>query len=205
MRKTWNEKIQFIFYLSNKETMFENEVAVLRIGHRLVRDDRTTTHAILVSRAFGSSVMYMTDIDEEIKDTINKVNSSWGGLNEFDLKIIDNWRRLIKEWKDKEEGKIVHLTMYGRQINEAINEIKSLKQKILVIIGAEKVPKEVYFLADYNISVGNQPHSEIAALAIFLDRLFEGQQFDRGFSDGNIKIIPSEKGKNVIRKKKDTA
>ncbi len=185
--------------------MFENEVAVLRIGHRLVRDDRTTTHAILVSRAFGSSVMYMTDIDEEIKDTINKVNSSWGGQNEFNLKIIDNWRRLIKEWKDKEEGKIVHLTMYGRQINEAINEIKSLKQKILVIIGAEKVPKEVYFLADYNISVGNQPHSEIAALAIFLDRLFEGQQFNRGFSDGKIRIIPSEKGKNVIRKKKDTA
>jgi tRNA (cytidine56-2'-O)-methyltransferase len=186
--------------------MYEKEVAVLRIGHRLVRDDRTTTHAILVSRAFGSSTMYMTDIDEEIKNTINKVNSSWGGLSEFNLKIIDNWKNLIKDWRDKEEGKIVHLTMYGRQINEAINEIKSLKQKILVIIGAEKVPKEVYFLADYNISIGNQPHSEIAALAIFLDRLFEGQQFDKGFSDGKIEIIPSEKGKNVIRKeKKDIA
>ena len=180
--------------------MSDREVAVLRIGHRLVRDDRTTTHAILVSRAFGSNIMYMTDVDEDIKNTINKVNSSWGGLNEFSLKIIDNWKNLVKEWKDK-EGKIVHLTMYGRQINEAINEIKSLKQKILVIIGAEKVPKEVYFLSDYNISIGNQPHSEIAALAIFLDRLFEGQQFDRGFSGGNIKIIPSEKGKNVIKKK----
>jgi tRNA (cytidine56-2'-O)-methyltransferase len=184
--------------------MFEKEVATLRIGHRLVRDDRTTTHAILVSRAFGSSVMYMTDVDEEIKNTINKVNRSWGGLNEFNLKIIDNWKGLIKEWKER-EGKIVHLTMYGRQINEAINEIKSLKHNILVIIGAEKVPKEVYFLSDYNISVGNQPHSEIAALAIFLDRLFEGQQFDRGFSDGKIKIIPSEKGKNVIRGKSDGA
>jgi len=180
--------------------MFEKEVAILRIGHRLVRDDRTTTHAILVSRAFGSSIMYMTDVDEEIKKTINKVNSSWGGLNEFNLKIIDNWKNLVKEWKDK-EGKIVHLTMYGRQINEAINEIKSLKQKILVIIGAEKVPKEVYFLADYNISIGNQPHSEIAALAIFLDRLFEGKQFDKGFSDEKMKIIPSDKGKNVIRSK----
>ena len=47
--------------------MFDREVAILRIGHRLVRDDRTTTHAILVSRAFGSNTMYMTDVDEEIK------------------------------------------------------------------------------------------------------------------------------------------
>lgn len=178
--------------------MSGREVAVLRIGHRLVRDDRTTTHAILVSRAFGSTAMYMTDVDEEIKNTINKVNNSWGGLNEFSLKIIDSWKDLIKEWK-KNEGKIIHLTMYGLQINKVIEEVKLLEQKILVVIGAEKVPKEIYFLADYNISIGNQPHSEIAALAIFLDRLFEGKQFDRGFSDGKMKIIPAEKGKNVIR------
>lgn len=181
--------------------MLDREVAVLRIGHRLVRDDRTTTHAILVSRAFGSNTMYMTDVDEQIKNTINKVNDSWGGLNEFNLEIIDNWKKLIREWKEK-QGKIIHLTMYGLQINEVIDEIKLLEQKVLVIIGAEKVPKEIYFLADYNISIGNQPHSEIAALAIFLDRLFEGKQFDRGFSDGKMKIIPSDKGKNVVRKKK---
>ena len=174
------------------------EVADPRIGHRLVRDDRTTTHAILVSRAFGSTAMYMTDVDEEIKNTINKVNNSWGGLNEFNLKIIDDWKDLVKEWK-KNEGKVIHLTMYGLQINKVIEEVKSLEQKILVIIGAEKVPKEIYFLADYNISIGNQPHSEIAALAVFLDRLFEGKQFDKRFSDGKMKIIPAEKGKNVIR------
>ena len=82
--------------------MFDREVVVLRIGHRLVRDDRTTTHAILVSRAFGSSKMYMTDVDEEIKNTINKVNNSWGGLKEFNLEIIDDWKKLIKEWKEKQ-------------------------------------------------------------------------------------------------------
>lgn len=181
--------------------MLGREVTVLRIGHRLVRDDRTTTHAILVSRAFGCNTMYMTDVDEEIKNTIDKINNSWGGINEFNLKIIDNWKKLIKEWKE-EQGKIIHLTMYGLQINKVIDEIKLIDQKILVIIGAEKVPKEIYLLADYNISIGNQPHSEIAALAIFIDRLFEGKQFDREFSDGNMKIIPSNKGKNVIRKKK---
>jgi tRNA (cytidine56-2'-O)-methyltransferase len=173
-------------------------VAVLRIGHRLVRDDRTTTHAVLVSRAMGSEVIYMTDVDDEIKKTLDKVNKRWGGENEFRLEIIDNWKKILKTWKEN-GGIIVHLTMYGAPINQKIKEIKELKQKILVIIGAEKVPKEVYFLADYNIAIGSQPHSEIAALAIFLDRIFEGNQFNKSFPDEKMKIIPSDKGKNVIK------
>jgi tRNA (cytidine56-2'-O)-methyltransferase len=90
--------------------------------------------------------------------------------------------------------------MYGSLINEKIKEIKELNRKILVIIGAEKVPKEVYLIADYNVAIGSQPHSEIAALAIFLDRIFEGNQFNKSFLDEKMKIIPSNKGKNVIRK-----
>lgn len=174
-------------------------VAVLRIGHRLVRDDRTTTHAVLVSRAMGSEVIYMTDVDDEIKKTLDKVNKRWGGENEFRLEIIDNWKKILKTWKEN-GGIVVHLTMYGAPINQKIKEIKELKQKILVIIGAEKVPKEVYFLADYNIAIGSQPHSEIAALAIFLDRIFEGNQFNKSFLDEKMKIIPSDKGKNIIKR-----
>jgi len=55
-------------------------------------------------------------------------------------------------------------------------------------------------IADYNVAIGSQPHSEIAALAIFLDRIFEGNQFNKSFLDEKMKIIPSNKGKNVIRK-----
>jgi tRNA (cytidine56-2'-O)-methyltransferase len=174
-------------------------VAVLRIGHRLVRDDRTTTHAVLVSRAMGSEVIYMTDVDDEIKKTLDKINKRWGGENEFRLEIIDNWKKILKTWKEN-GGVIVHLTMYGAPINQKIKEIKELKQKILVIIGAEKVPKEAYFLADYNIAIGSQPHSEIAALAIFLDRIFEGNQFNKSFLDEKMKILPSDKGKKVIKR-----
>lgn len=181
--------------------MFNQEVSVLRIGHRFVRDDRTTTHAALVSRAFGSNTIYMTDVDDDIKNTVEKVNKSWGGSNEFKVEIIDNWRKVIKEWKEN-DGKIIHLTMYGLQIDEMIDEIKSHDKRILVIIGAEKVPKEIYYLADYNIAIGNQPHSEVAALAIFLDRLLDGAQFKKGFLNGDMKIIPTNKGKNVIKNQK---
>lgn len=173
-------------------------VSVLRIGHRLVRDDRTTTHAVLVSRALGCERIYMTDVDDEIKSTLRRVNNRWGGEKEFRLEIIDNWKQIIKNWKAN-NGIVVHLTMYGALINEKVAEIKALNQDILVVIGAEKVPKEVYYLADYNIAIGNQPHSEIAALAIFLDRIFGGTQFDRKLTNESIRIIPTEKGKNVVK------
>ena len=55
------------------------KVSVLRIGHRLVRDDRTTSHAVLVSRAFGSDKIYMTEVDNSIKETLEQVVKRWGG------------------------------------------------------------------------------------------------------------------------------
>ena len=69
------------------------------------------------------------------------------------------------------------------------------------MIGAEKVPGYVYEIADFNISVGNQPHSEVSALALFLDRYTKGVWINRKFN-GNIEIIPSNTRKKVISKEK---
>ena len=55
------------------------------------------------------------------------------------------------------------------------------KRNLLVVVGAEKVPREIYELADYNVGVGSQPHSEISALAILLDRIQKGKQFEKNF------------------------
>jgi tRNA (cytidine56-2'-O)-methyltransferase len=169
-------------------------ISVLRIGHRLVRDDRVTTHAALVARAFGAEMIYMTGIlDESIKDTVASVSERWGGG--FKVEIIQDWKKLAKAWK-KGGGKVAHLTMYGINIDDIAERLRK-ESKLLVIIGAEKVPQEVYELADYNIAIGNQPHSEIAALAIFLDRIFIGEQFKRVFADADLKIVPAEKAKKV--------
>ena len=66
------------------------------------------------------------------------------------------------------------------------------------MVGAEKVPRSIYEKSDYNISVSNQPHSEISALAIVLDRLHKGKQFDIKFENSARRIIPTKKGKKVI-------
>jgi len=39
------------------------EIEVLRIGQRLVRDDRVTTHVALVARAFGARKIYMNEVN----------------------------------------------------------------------------------------------------------------------------------------------
>ena len=102
----------------------------------------------------------------------------------------------IKNW----DGTIVHLTMYGKELEKSINKIDKDKD-LLVIVGAEKVPPQIYEIADFNISVGNQPHSEVAALAIFLDRYTKCMWQKKRFN-GKIEILPSDKGKKVISKDK---
>jgi len=168
-------------------------IEVVRIGQRLVRDDRVTTHVALVSRAFGAERIYMTEVNPEIKDTLEKINKTWGG--NFMVEFIDKWKTIVKQ--KKEDGfKIVHLSMYGEIINDAQESLRKEKN-LLIVVGAEKVPREIYELADYNIGVGSQPHSEISALAILLDRIQKGKQFEKEFSDAKRKIIPTKNGKNV--------
>jgi len=61
------------------------KIEILRIGQRVVRDDRVTTHVALVSRAFGASKIFMNEVNPEIKETIIKVNKIWGGSFEIQL------------------------------------------------------------------------------------------------------------------------
>ena len=173
------------------------EFEVLRIGQRLVRDDRVTTHVALVARAFGASKIYMNEVNPEIKDTLKKINKNWGGS--FEIEFITNWKKVIKEKKEKSR-KIIHLTMYGENINDLVPSLQK-EDKMIIVVGAEKVPREIYDYADYNVAIGNQPHSEISALAVLLDRIQKGNQFSLRFENPKREIIPTKKGKKVIMNK----
>lgn len=178
---------------------FNKKVVVLRIGHRIGRDKRISTHVGLVARAFGADgIIFVGDIEESIIKKLEDVVDRWGGP--FFIKRIDSWRKTIRKWKER-GGLVVHLTMYGINIGESniIDELRTREKDILVIVGAEKVPREVYELADYNIAIGNQPHSEVSALAIFLDRLFQGKELLKEFENAKLKIIPCSRGKKVVK------
>jgi len=169
------------------------KVWVLRLGHRRIRDQRITSHCALVARAFGADgITYSGKKDENLERSIKKVVKNWGGP--FEIKYEKNWKRVIKNWR----GKIVHLTMYGSAIQDKIDKIREFRGSLLIIVGSEKVPGEVYQLSDWNVAVANQPHSEVAALAVFLDRLFKRRELKKNFKNAKIKIVPQEKGKKTI-------
>ena len=174
------------------------DIEVLRIGQRVVRDDRVTTHVALVARSFGAKKIYMNEVNPEINHTISNINKTWGG--DFEIEIISEWKKIIKEKKNA-SVKIVHLTMYGQNINDVETKIRN-EGKILIIVGAEKVPREIYELADYNVAIGSQPHSEVSALGVLLDRIQQGKQFEFKFENPERVIIPQEQGKEVMVDKK---
>ncbi len=169
------------------------EVAILRIGHRPERDQRVTTHVGLTARALGARGMYLAASDKGVVESIADVAGRWGG--KFFCEDNGKWRSCIKAWK-AEGGTVVHLTMYGINLPEVIDEIRS-HDRILVIVGAEKVPGEIYGLADFNVAVTGQPHSEISSLALFLDHLFSGAELKNEFPGAQIRIIPSKAGKQT--------
>ena len=152
-------------------------VVVLRIGHRVGRDKRVSTHVGLVARAFGASgIIYAGEVEESVVESLRRVVETWGGP--FTVEVAPSYKRVIRRWKE-EGGVVVHLTMYGENVegSDVIDRIKRLGKDILVIVGAEKVPWEVYEMADFNVAIGNQPHSEVAALAVLWPALaFAGNQ-----------------------------
>ena len=163
---------------------------VLRMGHRPERDKRVTTHVALTSRAFGAKKMYLHRSDSRVIETINNVVNKFGG--NFTVETTTNPKKILKEW----DGKIMHLTMFGLPIDDKLVEIKNVKEPILVVVGAEKVPPWVFEYSDFNIAIGSQPHSEISALAIALSKLNE-DSYNQNF-EGPIQVIPSGERRNMV-------
>jgi tRNA (cytidine56-2'-O)-methyltransferase len=168
------------------------DVFVLRLGHRPARDKRISTHVALTARALGAKGIFVSTKDEELEESVRDVAGRFG--EGFEIRTGVKWKPLLRDF----QGTKVHLTMYGVHVDDALPRIrKEAKGRMLVVVGAEKVPADVYQMADYNVAVGNQPHSEVAALAIFLDRLTEGEGLRREF-DGRLRVLPCERGKRVV-------
>jgi tRNA (cytidine56-2'-O)-methyltransferase len=178
----------------------QTKVVVLRWGHRPQRDARLTSHVALTARALGASGFVLSDaLDDHLKETVEKVANAWGG--DFSFEMGTKWRNLVRDWKGN-GGIVVHLTAYGENIqtSKVLDRIRSLEKDVLVIVGSQKVPSEFYSaeVSNFNVAVGNQPHSECAALAIFLDRFFNGEMLGKPFENAKLKIIPQERGKKIL-------
>ena len=170
-------------------------ITVLRLGHRIGRDKRLTTHVALAARAFGADAIIITgDRDDKVLASIRRVAELWGG--DFQAEHREDWRQVIRDFKAR-GSVVIHLTMYGLPLKDVIDELRRLKDEkdLLVVVGGPKVEKEVFYMSDYNVAVTNQPHSEVSALAVFLDWLHEGKEQEKEFKNAKLKVVPQKLGK----------
>ena len=180
-----------------QNTARNSRLIVLRIGHRIQRDVRVTTHVCLTARALGADGVIISDVnDRRLSETIDRVGSRFGGS--FTVETGKSRRRVIADWK-KADGKIVHLTAYGIPLPSIIDRIRASNADKLIVVGAEKVPGELFHLADWNVAVTSQPISEVSALGIFLDWLFEHRRLQEEFANAKLRIVPTEHGKRVVQ------
>ena len=171
-------------------------LSVLRLGHRRDRDKRITSHLGLTARAFGADEIILAgDRDPSALETWDSVTERFGGS--FSSRFEESPLSFLRKQSKSGEITIVHLTMYGSPWEESIPGIP-MDKPALVVVGGTKVPAEVYHLADYNVSVGNQPHSEVAALAVFLHSWLGPVDNDSRFTGAKMKVVPSANGKVVI-------
>ena len=185
---------------TRKPSKKAREVVVLRWGHRPQRDARLTTHVALAARALGASGFVLSDtVDKKLEESVAKVTENWGG--KFFFEMGKPWRRFVREWR-AEGGVVVHLTVYGEnlQTSPVLERIRQSGKNVLVLVGSQKVPGDFFSgeVSDFNVAVGNQPHSECAALAVFLDRFFQGEELAKGYKRAKIKVVPQERGKKTI-------
>ncbi len=183
-----------------------NPITVIRLGYRVGRDPRINTHLGLVSRALGADEFLVSgDKNNKMFETIEQVTKTFGGT--FKTNHLDAPLKWIRKYKSEEieggfNGTVVHLTMYGEDYRKVVNDIPKNKP-LAIIVGGAKVPASIYRMSNYNVSVGNQPHSEVAALALFLDKLQNGNSIDQKFSNPKLEIIPDLERKNVIDHSKE--
>jgi tRNA (cytidine56-2'-O)-methyltransferase len=165
-------------------------VEVLRLGHRAGRDPRLTTHLALTARAFGAERMHLHPPDRALAERLAAVARRWGGR--FVVDDAPDWRAVVRAHR----GSVLHLTMYGEPLARLAPRLRRHRHW-LVVVGGAKVPAELYRLADVNVAVGHQPHSEVAALAVLLARL-KGIPGPAPWSAARTVIVPSARGKRAV-------
>jgi tRNA (cytidine56-2'-O)-methyltransferase len=170
------------------------KLEVLRLGHRPERDKRITTHVALTARALGASRVRIAESDPSVVKSVRSVAERFGGA--FTVEDSAGWKGPLKAWKEA-GGQVVHLTMYGLPLAESVPGILADGRPVLIVVGAEKVPGDLYDLADHNVAVGSQPHSEVAALALLMDRLREGAWESDAFEGGQLRVVPTAHGKRI--------
>ncbi len=134
--------------------------------------------------------MYLHPPDPALAERVRAVTARWGGS--FEVVPAPEWKRVVREF----EGDVVHLTMYGMPAARVLPRL-ARSSRVLLVVGGAKVPPELYRLARWNVAVGHEPHSEVAAAAVVLVAL-RGVPGPGARPGARQRIVPRARGKRVV-------
>jgi tRNA (cytidine56-2'-O)-methyltransferase len=134
--------------------------------------------------------MYLHPRDDALAARVAAVARRWGGG--FEVVPVDDWKNVVRSFP----GVVVHLTMYGLPLERLLPRL-ARHREVLLVVGGAKVPSQLYREASYNVAVGHQPHSEVAAIAVTLERLL-GLPKPVAPGEAPLRVVPTERGKRVV-------
>jgi tRNA (cytidine56-2'-O)-methyltransferase len=143
----------------------------------------------LTARAFGAERLYLHPPDADLAERVRAVSRTWGGS--FAIEGVQDWKRTVRAF----DGSVLHLTMYGEPLERRLPAIRRARS-LLIVVGGAKVPGQIYERATWNVAVGHQPHSEVAALAVVLTRLL-GVPGPGAWPGSLREVVPMPRGKKV--------
>ena len=134
--------------------------------------------------------MFLHPPDPAVEQSVADVRARWGGS--FEVVPAPSWTAVVRA----APGPVVHLTMYGLPLARMLPRLRRATD-VLLVAGGAKVPPRLYGEATFNVSVGSQPHSEVAAVAVALRELL-GLPGPRPFPGARQRIVPAARGKTVL-------
>ncbi len=137
----------------------------------------------LTARAFGAqSITFTTRANKKLVSYIKRTNGRWGG--KFEVCFDKDWRKAIERSRNYEK---VYLTLGGIPINKIIYRIRTYKN-VMLIVTLQNDERTFEGVADFNVSITNQPHSTISSVAVFLHMFYSGRELAIRFNNAKYKI-----------------
>ncbi|MDE1856552.1 MAG: hypothetical protein KGH98_00540 [Candidatus Micrarchaeota archaeon] len=151
----------------------------------------------LAARALGASGISFCFDDKKrvekakISRKMGSIAKEWGGT--FKVEFPEDW----KEWIGaKKNYKKIYLTMYGVPMRKLTYTLRTYKN-ILLVVTTNKPLKDLFGVADFNISITNQPHTSVSSVAVFLYEFYKEREPAMKFENAKVKVVPTDRGMMV--------
>ncbi|EQD48684.1 tRNA 2'-O-methylase [mine drainage metagenome] len=149
----------------------------------------------LIARAFGASGIVFTSEDKRLESKSQRfckdICDKWGG--KFSVSFTANWKSYLRE---KRNYKTIYLTRYGIPMKQMEYTIRTYKNVLAIVSFSEKI-KELYTIADFNISITSQPHTTASSITALLRTYYHDRELSMHFENAKYKIIPEQHGIHI--------